>query len=58
MDKKSKNSSLKEFYKEKFVIKVYSYYCLDIIHKGHLLMMKKSKDVAGKKWKVNSRNSN
>ena len=33
------------------MIKVYSYYCLDIIHKGHLLMMKKSKDVAGKNGK-------
>ena len=27
---------------------VYSYYCLDILHIGHILMMKKSKEVAGK----------
>ena len=28
---------------------VYSYYCLDILHIGHILMMKKSKEVAGAK---------
>jgi len=27
---------------------VYSYYVLDIVHKGHLLMMKNSKAIAGK----------
>jgi len=27
---------------------VYSYYVLDLIHKGHLLMMKNSKAIAGK----------
>ena len=27
---------------------VYSYYCLDIIHSGHLLMMKNAKALAGK----------
>ena len=26
---------------------VYSYYCLDILHRGHLLMLRKSKEVAG-----------
>lgn len=26
---------------------VYSYYCIDILHIGHILMMKKSKEVAG-----------
>ncbi len=26
---------------------VYSYYVLDIIHRGHLLMMKNSKAIAG-----------
>ena len=26
---------------------VYSYYCLDIIHSGHLLMMKNCKALAG-----------
>ena len=26
---------------------VYSYYVLDIIHKGHLLMMKNAKAIAG-----------
>lgn len=30
---------------------VYSYYVLDIIHKGHLLMMKNAKAVAGKDGK-------
>ncbi|KYK22473.1 ADP-heptose synthase [Thermoplasmatales archaeon SG8-52-4] len=31
---------------------VYSYYVLDIIHKGHLLMMKNSKAIAGKDGKL------
>lgn len=31
---------------------VYSYYVLDIIHKGHLLMMKNSKAMAGKNGKL------
>ena len=31
---------------------VYSYYVLDIIHKGHLLMMKNSKALAGKDGKL------
>lgn len=31
---------------------VYSYYVLDIIHKGHLLMMKNSKAMAGKDGKL------
>ena len=26
---------------------VYSYYCLDILHIGHILMMKKCKDITG-----------
>lgn len=31
---------------------VYSYYVLDIIHRGHLLMMKNSKAMAGKDGKL------
>ena len=31
---------------------VYSYYVLDIIHKGHLLMMKNSKALSGKDGKL------
>lgn len=31
---------------------VYSYYCLDIVHKGHLLMMKNAKAIAGKDGKL------
>ena len=31
---------------------VYSYYTLDILHKGHLIMMKKSKEIAGKDGKL------
>ena len=31
---------------------VYSYYVLDLIHKGHLLMMKNSKGIAGKAGKL------
>jgi len=31
---------------------VYSYYVLDIIHKGHLVMMKNSKAMAGKDGKL------
>ena len=31
---------------------VYSYYCLDIFHKGHLLMLKKSKLAAGPNGKL------
>ncbi len=31
---------------------VYSYYVLDIIHKGHLLMMKNSKAIAGNDGKL------
>ena len=31
---------------------VYSYYVLDLIHKGHLLMMKNSKGIAGKDGKL------
>ena len=31
---------------------VYSYYVLDLIHKGHLLMMKNSKALAGKDGKL------
>ncbi|MDD5031523.1 MAG: adenylyltransferase/cytidyltransferase family protein [Patescibacteria group bacterium] len=31
---------------------VYSYYVLDIIHKGHLLMMKNAKAMAGKDGKL------
>jgi cytidyltransferase-like protein len=31
---------------------VYSYYVLDLIHKGHLLMMKNSKAIAGKDGKL------
>jgi len=27
---------------------VYSYYVLDIVHRGHLLMMKNAKEIAGK----------
>lgn len=30
---------------------VYSYYCLDILHEGHLLMMKNAKAMAGKDGK-------
>lgn len=30
---------------------VYSYYCLDIVHTGHLLMMKNAKALAGKDGK-------
>jgi cytidyltransferase-like protein len=31
---------------------VYSYYVLDIVHKGHLLMMKNSKAIAGEDGKL------
>jgi len=31
---------------------VYSYYCLDIIHSGHLLMMKNAKALVGKNGKL------
>jgi len=31
---------------------VYSYFCLDIIHSGHLLMMKNAKALAGKDGKL------
>ena len=31
---------------------VYSYYCLDIIHSGHILMMKNAKALAGKDGKL------
>ena len=31
---------------------VYSYYVLDIVHKGHLIMMKYSKAMAGKDGKL------
>jgi len=31
---------------------VYSYYVLDIVHKGHLLMMKNAKAIAGKDGKL------
>jgi len=31
---------------------VYSYYVLDIVHKGHLLMMKNAKAIAGKNGKL------
>ena len=31
---------------------VYSYYVLDLIHKGHLVMMKNSKGIAGKDGKL------
>jgi len=31
---------------------VYSYYVLDILHKGHLVMMKNSKSIAGKDGKL------
>ncbi|MCK5031334.1 MAG: adenylyltransferase/cytidyltransferase family protein, partial [Thermoplasmatales archaeon] len=34
------------------MIIVYSYYVLDLIHKGHLLMMKNSKSIAGKGGKL------
>ncbi len=34
------------------MILVYSYYVLDIVHKGHLLMMKNSKAIAGKDGKL------
>jgi len=34
------------------MIIVYSYYCLDIIHSGHLLMMKNAKALAGKDGKL------
>ena len=31
---------------------VYSYYVLDIVHKGHLVMMKNSKSIAGENGKL------
>ena len=31
---------------------VYSYYCIDILHKGHLIMLKKAKMVAGENGKL------
>ena len=31
---------------------VYSYYVLDIVHKGHLLMMENAKNIAGKDGKL------
>ena len=31
---------------------VYSYYCLDIVHSGHLLMMKNAKAIAGEDGKL------
>ncbi|HUN56406.1 MAG TPA: adenylyltransferase/cytidyltransferase family protein [Smithella sp.] len=31
---------------------VYSYYVLDIIHKGHIIMMKNAKSIAGKDGKL------
>ncbi len=31
---------------------VYSYYVLDLVHKGHLLMMKNAKSIAGKDGKL------
>ena len=31
---------------------VYSYFCLDILHRGHLLMLKKSKEVASENGKL------
>lgn len=31
---------------------VYSYYCMDIIHKGHILMMKNAKAIAGDDGKL------
>ena len=31
---------------------VYSYYVLDIVHKGHLLMLKKSKEITGRNGKL------
>lgn len=31
---------------------VYSYYVLDIVHRGHLLMMKNAKEIAGKDGKL------
>jgi len=31
---------------------VYSYYVLDIVHKGHLLMMKNAKAIAGEDGKL------
>ena len=31
---------------------VYSYYVLDIVHEGHLLMMQNAKEVAGKDGKL------
>ncbi len=31
---------------------VYSYYVLDLVHKGHLLMMKNAKSIAGKHGKL------
>ncbi len=34
------------------MILVYSYYVLDIVHKGHLLMMKNSKAIAGEDGKL------
>ena len=34
------------------MILVYSYYVLDIVHKGHILMMKNSKAIAGEDGKL------
>lgn len=31
---------------------VYSYYCLDVVHSGHILMMKNAKALAGKDGKL------
>ena len=31
---------------------VYSYYCLDILHEGHIIMLKRSKQVAGNSGKL------
>ena len=31
---------------------VYSYYVLDVVHRGHILMMKNSKEIAGKDGKL------
>jgi phosphoenolpyruvate phosphomutase len=38
--------------KEKKMRLVYSYYVLDIVHKGHLLMMRNSKAIAGEDGKL------
>ena len=38
--------------KEKKMKLVYSYYVLDIVHKGHLLMMKNAKAIAGEDGKL------